>query len=158
MGEEWIGVVVEEVGPLFSRPFSPRAPTSVTPEPNQDYCSTERALNSGPRDENRSNLLAKNPPLPAIGLPTHGLAMQKLEIPIFTKQPQQRASQTTISNNENSQQPITTIRFGDESNKIPLFSRPLSPEAVQQWTADMKRRDSFSGSSNSGEARSSKYS
>jgi len=155
--EEWIGVVVEEVGPLFSRPFSPRAPTSVTPEPTRDYCSTERALNSEPRDDNlRSNPLAKKPPLPATGLPTHGLTMHKLptqlKIPIFTK-PQQ----TTSNNNENGQRPITTIKFGDENNKIPLFSRPLSPEAVQQWTADMKRRDSF-GSSSCSEARSVKYS
>jgi len=155
--EEWIGVVVEEVGPLFGRPFSPRAgPTSVTPQPTRDYCSTERALNSEPRDDRCSNPLAKKSPLPATSLPTHGLTMQKLptqlKIPIFAK-PQE----TITSNNENSQRPITTIQFGDE-NKIPLFSRPLSPEAVQQWSADMKRRDSFGLSSSCGEARNVKYS
>ena len=150
-----------EVGPLFSRPFSPRrGPTSAAPEP-RDYCSTERALNSEPRDDPRSNPLAKKPPLPATGLPlpTHGLTMQKLapqlKIPIFT---------TPQSKTEKSQQQggiPTTIRF---ENKIPLFSRPLSPEAVQQWTADVKRRDSFGNSGNvcrgsnvcNGEARSEK--
>ena len=131
-----------KVGPLFSRPFSPRrGPTSAAPEP-RDYCSTERALNSEPRDDPRSNPLAKKPPLPAPGIPTHGLTMQKLapqlKIPIFT---------TAQSKNEKSQQGgiATTNRF---ENKIPLFSRPLSPEAVQQWTADVKRRDSFGNGGN----------
>ena len=149
-----------KVGPLFSRPFSRRAgPTSLTLEPARDYCSTERALNSEPRDDLCSKPVAKKPPLPTTSLPTHGLNLHKLatqlKIPIFTKQPQE----TTASSNENSKQPITTIKFGDE-NRIPLFSRPLSPEAVQQWTADMKRRDSFGrlGSSSCSGARSLKYS
>ena len=96
-------------------------------------------MNSEPRDDPRSNPLAKKPPLPATGLPTHGLTMQKLatqlKIPIFT---------TAQSKNDKSQQG-GTIRF---ENKIPLFSRPLSPEAVQQWTADVKRRDSFGNGGN----------
>ena len=87
------------------------------------------------------------PPLPMVSqsLPTHGLTMQKLptpmKIPIFTK-PEKK--------NEKSQQSITTIEI---ENRIPppLFSKPLGPEAVRQWTADVRRRDSF-------EARCGKYS
>ena len=131
-----------KVGPLFSRPFSPKGSTSAAPKP-RDYCST--ALNSESRDDPRLNPLAKKPPLPAItALPTHGLTMQKLatqlKVPIFTKPPEE-----TRENNEKFQQggEIPRIRFGEEENKILLFSRPLSPEAVQQWTADVKRRDSF---------------
>ena len=106
----------------------------VSPE-QRDHCSIERALNS------------EKPPLPMVSqsLPTHGLAMQKLptpmKIPIFTK---------PEKTNEKSQQSITTIEI---ENRIPppLFSKPLGPEAVRQWTADVRRRDSF-------EARCGKYS
>ena len=74
------------------------------------------------------------------GLPTHGLAMQKLptpmKIPIFTK---------PEKTNEKSQHSITTIEIETIEKRIPppLFSKPLGPEAVRQWTADVRRRDSF---------------
>ena len=122
----------------------------VSPE-QRDHCSTERALNSEKSlDGLPLKMLAKKPPLPMVSqsLPTHGLAMQKLpttmKIPIFTK-PEKK--------NEKSQQSITTIEIETIENRIPppLFSKPLGPEAVRQWTADVRRRDSF-------EARCGKYS
>jgi len=143
--EQWVGVVVEEVGPLFSRPFSPRIRGWVAPDP-RNHCSAKRDLNCQALDDPLTNPVAEKPPLPLTSPPTQRLTTQKLsthlKAPIFSK-PQKTSS-------ENNKQTTTTIQFEEENqkrdftdNQVPLFKRPFSPEAVLQWSSEVKRRDSI---------------
>ena len=134
-----------KVGPLFSRPFSPRIRGWVAPDP-RNHCSAERDLNCQALDDPLTNPVAEKPPLPLTSPPTQRLTTQKLsthlKAPIFSK-PQKTSS-------ENNKQTTTTIQFEEENqkrdftdNQVPLFKRPFSPEAVLQWSSEVKRRDSI---------------
>ena len=134
-----------KVGPLFSRPFSPRIRGWVAPDP-RNHCSAKRDLNCQALDDPLTNPVAEKPPLPLTSPPTQRLTTQKLsthlKAPIFSK-PQKTSS-------ENNKQTTTTIQFEEENqkrdftdNQVPLFKRPFSPEAVLQWSSEVKRRDSI---------------